>query len=214
VASAAAVLRDGGVIALPTDTVYGLAAAIDRPAAIDRLFRIKGRPESKAIPILLSETARASLVASPLPPLAAALAARFWPGGLTIVVPARSGLPSALLTLADGEATVGIRVPAHPLARAIIAAAGGALAVTSANRSGEAPALTAEEVHAWADPFPDLVIDGGRAPGGVASTVVQALSPTPTLLRAGAIAADVIVAALGDVELTATRPGPPDADTV
>jgi L-threonylcarbamoyladenylate synthase len=196
-AEAATALRAGAVVAIPTDTVYGLAAALDQPAAIDRLYAIKHRPHDKPIPVLIDNIANAGLVSSRLPQLARALAASFWPGALTLVVPAVAGLHPGL-TAVDLEhgLTVAIRVPAHQLAREVIASAGGALAVTSANISGERPAVAVEELAQLGQTAPDLILDGGRTPGGIASTVVLATGDEPEISREGAIPAAAIFAAL------------------
>ena len=144
---AAHALRTGEVVAMPTDTVYGLAAAIDRPDAIDRLYAIKGRPAEKAIPVLISDPEHVQKLTPRLSTTAARLARNFWPGALTLVLAALPDLPRGVTTVtSDGMETVAVRVPDNRLARAIIAAAGGALAVTSANRSGAAPAVEAGDV--------------------------------------------------------------------
>jgi L-threonylcarbamoyladenylate synthase len=198
---AARALRAGQVIAVPTDTVYGLAAAIDRPDAIAQLYAIKGRPGEKAIPVLIADPADVSRLTSHLSALAIRLARAFWPGALTLVLPALPGLPTGVTTLSkDGVETVAIRAPDNLVARAIIAAAGGALAVTSANRSGEAPAVEAREVSELGLPRPLLVIDGGRAPGGMPSTIVVATTERLEILREGAIPESAVRAALADTE--------------
>jgi L-threonylcarbamoyladenylate synthase len=203
VARAAGALRAGQVVALPTDTVYGLAAAIDQPDAIDLLFAIKGRPDEKAIPVLISDPEESRMLSPPLSATAARLARIFWPGALTLVVPALPGLPRGVTDVTgDGVQTVAIRVPDNALARAIIAAAGGALAVTSANRSGAAPAMEAREVEDFEFSPPPPVIDGGRASGGVPSTIVLATSDRPEILREGAISASDIAAAVAGIDAT------------
>ena len=197
---AARALRGGQVVAIPTDTVYGLAAAIDRPDAIERLYTIKGRPAEKAIPVLIADPAHLQTLTPRLSATAERLARRFWPGALTLVIPALPGLPERVTTMTRDEmTTVAVRVPDHPVARAIIAAAGGALAVTSANRSGAAPAVEARDVRGMGLPGPLLVVDGGRTPGGVPSTIVVATTERPEVLREGAIPASAIAAALVDV---------------
>ncbi|MDF2758359.1 MAG: Sua5/YciO/YrdC/YwlC family protein [Thermomicrobiales bacterium] len=201
VARAARALRAGLVIAIPTDTVYGLAAAVDRPEAIERLYAIKGRPEEKAIPVLISNPENLARLSPHFSAMAARLARTFWPGALTLVLPALPDLPQRVTDVtSDGLKTVAIRMPGNALARAIIAAAGGALAVTSANRSGAAPAVEAREVDRFALSQPLLVIDGGRAPGGVPSTIVLATSEQPEILREGAIPASAIAKALAGME--------------
>ena len=196
---AACALRSGEVIAIPTDTVYGLAAAIDRPDAIERVYTLKGRPTEKAIPVLIADPAHVSRLTPRMPTMAARLAHAFWPGALTLVLPALPDLPNGVTTLTpDGIETVAVRVPDNPLARAIIAVAGGALAVTSANRSGAPPAVEAREVDVLGLPRTLFVVDGGRAPGGTPSTIVLATTERPEILRQGAIPMTAISAALAD----------------
>ncbi len=201
VARAAHALRAGEVVAIPTDTVYGLAAAIDKPAAIDRLYAIKGRPDEKAIPVLISDPEHVQRLSPHLSAMAARLARSFWPGALTLVLPALPDLPRGVTDVTgDGLQTVAIRVPDNALARAIIAAAGGALAVTSANRSGAAPAVEAREVDGFGLSQSLLVVDGGRAPGGVPSTIVLATSEQTEILREGAISVSAVAKALAGME--------------
>ncbi len=196
---AAEALRAGEVIAIPTDTVYGLAASLDHPAAIGRLYELKGRPRSKAVPILLGRFEDLQRVAADLSDPAIELANHFWPGALTLVVPAGDGLPSHVTAFtSDGMRTVAVRVPDHGFARAVIAAAGGALAVTSANRTGESPALDAAGVMALAPVRASIVIDGGRVSGCIPSTIVLALASDVRVLRQGAIADEVIMEVLRD----------------
>jgi L-threonylcarbamoyladenylate synthase len=190
-------LRTGHVVAIPTDTVYGFAAAIDRPEAIDRLYAIKGRPAEKAIPVLIADLSHVDRLTPRLTGTAEHLARTFWPGALTLVLPAMPNLPQRVTALSgDGMPTVAVRVPGNALARAIIAAAGGALAVTSANRSGGPPAVEARDVTALELAQPLLIVDGGRAPGGVPSTIVSVTAETPVILREGAIPASSIAAAV------------------
>lgn len=192
-ALAQAVLARGALIVLPTDTVYGIAAAIEA-AAIARIFAAKQRPPERAVPVLLADAEHAPLVALDLPEPARRLAAAFWPGPLTIALPRRSDLPENLTALP----TVGVRVPDHAAARAVIAAAGGALAVTSANRSDQPPACTIEQALAAFGDAVALYLDGGPCPGGVPSTVVAfAADGSLEVLREGPIAAARLRAALG-----------------
>ena len=180
VTEAAKALTRGEVVAFPTDTVYGVAAVRGREEA---LFVAKGRPEDRPIPVLLSDASQLE-TSGIVTPSARALAARFWPGPLTIVV------------AVPGRGTVGFRVPASDLARRLIAASGGELPVTSANLSGRPDARTAEEVIAQLDGRIALVLDGGRTPGGVPSTVVDCTGPEARILREGAISAREIRAAI------------------
>lgn len=187
---AVAVLRAGGVVALPTDTVYGIAVALGTPGGMEQLFAAKSRPPDKAIALLLADVDQAAEIGE-LSPAATALAGAFWPGGLTLVVPRRRDrpLPAALTggPLAPGEiATVGLRVPGHATPRAL-AAALGPLPTTSANRSGEPEARDADEIEAMLGDGIDLIIDGGPSAGGLASTVVDMTGEQPRVLRHGAI---------------------------
>jgi len=198
-AEAIRVLRAGGVVAIPTDTVYGIAVSLETPGGIERLFAAKQRPPDKAIALLLADAAQAEAVGE-LTPAAAALADGCWPGGLTLVVPRREDVPlPAALTggaLAPGAIpTVGLRVPDHGAPRTL-AGALGPLPTTSANRSGEPELRDADEIEASLGGALDLILDGGPAPGGPASTVVDCSGPGPVIRRAGAIPADGVDAIL------------------
>jgi L-threonylcarbamoyladenylate synthase len=190
-AEAARTLEAGGIVAFPTDTVYGIAVALDTPGGIERLFAAKGRPPDKAIALLLADAEQATEIGELNGP-AAALARGFWPGGLTLVVPRRADvtLPAALGGL-GAIATVGLRVPGHDAPRAL-ARAVGPLPTTSANRSGEPEARDADELEVLLGSSLDMILDGGTASGGVASTVVDATSELVRILRAGAISAEAI----------------------
>lgn len=183
-AEAIAVLRAGGIVALPTDTVYGIAVALDTPGGIERLFHVKRRPPEKGIALLLADAAQAAVVGD-VTPIARALAAAFWPGGLTIVLRARKAatLPAVLT---GGVPTVGVRLPDHPVPRAL-AAAVGPLPTTSANLSGQPDALDAETVVEQLGAGVDLVLDGGVSPGSRPSTVVDLTEDPPRVLRIGDI---------------------------
>lgn len=210
ITEAAATVRAGGVIAMPTDTVYGFAAALDRPPALARLFEMKERSASKAIPILLGSGQDVFKIARELPAAANILAQRFWPGALTIVLIAREGLPPEVLTRdSTGIPTVAVRVPANRTALEIIAAAGGALAVTSANLSGMAPARSALEIARMGHLAPDLIVDEGPAVGGIPSTIVRPLDGMLEIVREGAIPSDMIASAAGTHKVFAgqTRSG-------
>ncbi len=185
------VLRSGGLVAYPTDTVYGLAALLHDPAAIDRLYEVKGRDNSKAIAVLVGETGQLASVALELSKCARKLAKQFWPGALTLVVPRHPSLPDNLSPLP----TVGVRMPDHPFARALLRQSG-ALATTSANLSGQPSPQTAGEVQAQLGGRIELLIDGGACPGGVPSTVVDCTAPDPKILRQGAISEEDIFKAL------------------
>ena len=183
-AAAVETLRAGGIVALPTDTVYGIAVALGIPGGIERLFRAKDRPPDRGIMLLLDDAAQAAAIGV-MGPAAAALAAAFWPGGLTVVVPQRPDVPlPAVLT--GGAATIGLRVPDHAAPRALAAAAG-PLPTTSANVSGLPEARDATEILAQLGEAVDLILDGGPAHGGLASTVVDCSGARPVILREGAI---------------------------
>ena len=200
---AIAVLEAGGLIAFPTDTVYGLGVARGTPNGIERLFAAKDRPPDRAIVLLLADADQATGIAT-LTPAGAALAAAFWPGGLTIVLPRRpDGAVRIALTTDPASAapeTVGLRVPDHPAPRAI-ARALGALPTTSANRSGEPEARDAAEIEARLGPALDLILDAGPAAGGPPSTVVDATGATVRILRRGAVSEAGIACVLRDAGL-------------
>jgi len=198
----ARVLAAGGAVAFPTDTVYGIAVALDTPGGIERLFAAKQRPLDKAIALLIADASQASEIGE-MNPAAKALADAFWPGGLTLVLPLRPdrSLPAVL----TGDATtahqkVGLRVPDHDAPRAL-ARAVGPLPTTSANRSGEPEAHDADELEAQLGPALDLILDGGPAHGGPASTVVDTTTEPVRILREGAIALDRIDACLTSADL-------------
>lgn len=183
-AAAIEVLRAGGIVGLPTDTVYGIAVALATPSGIERLFAVKRRPPEKAIALLLSDAEQASTMAE-FPPLAAALADALWPGPLTLVLHLLAGadLPSVLTA---GARTIGVRLPDHPAPRAL-AAAVGPLPTTSANLSGEPDSLDAGTVRRELGDGVDLILDGGRTPGSRPSTVVDLTTDPPAIRRVGEI---------------------------
>lgn len=189
-------LVEGGVIAIPTDTVYGIAASIFSRPALDRVYAIKGRDRTKSLPVLVSSLSALERLTEPLDVRTALLLDRFWPGPLTIVLPARPGLEEFLMA-EDG--TIGVRMPNHPLALEIIDRSGGAIACTSANRSGEPPATCARDVAVSIGADIDLTLDGGITSGGVPSTVVALRDDALVLLREGAISGDEISGVWGEV---------------
>lgn len=184
-------LHQGGLVAFPTDTVYGLGALAHNTKSIEQLFIVKGRESTKAIPILLSDASELSLVASRVDSRALRLAERFWPGPLTLVVPRHASLPEIL----SPYPTVGVRVPDHPLARALLRSAG-PLATTSANLSNQPSATTASEVLAQLNGRIPLILNGGQTPGGVSSTVVDCSGTELVILRHGPLSLDELQAAL------------------
>lgn len=188
---AAEMIRDGLVVAYPTDTLYGLAVDPRNPEAVRRLFALKGRADTSALTLIAADYAQAARAAR-MSPLADRLARRWWPGPLTIVAAAASGL--APETLAGGH-TVGVRVPASPVATALAAAVGGCITATSANRSGQPPASTPQQVAASL-PDVDAIVEADATPGGPPSTIVNATGARPVLIRAGAIAWDRVLESL------------------
>ena len=195
-AAALDVLRHGGVIAFPTDTVYGVGAHAFQPEAVRRLYVAKNRPAEKAIPLLIASVDDLPFVAAEVSETARRLAARFWPGGLTLVVPRH---PRVLTAVSPGP-TVAVRMPAHPFVLDLIAALGAPLAATSANISGQPSPTTAAEVVAQLGGRIPLILDGGPCPGGIPSTVVDVTVDPPVVLRHGAISADIILDALRDLK--------------
>jgi L-threonylcarbamoyladenylate synthase len=184
--AAAEILGAGGVVIFPTETFYGLAADPWNPAALAQLAALKGRPDGQPISLVLSDLAQAERLVRALPARARQLAARYWPGPLTLVLPARPDLPAAVV----GPYGVGMRLSPHPVPTALAAACGVPLTATSANRSGQHPTVD-PDLAASALPDADGLVDGGQTPGGAPSTVLAVdASGTLTLLRAGACDVD------------------------
>jgi len=193
-ARALAVLESGGLVAFPTDTVYGLAADPWNERAVRSLYQVKARPKTLPIPLLLSSPAEIERVAVLLE-MCSRLPVRFWPGGLTLLLPKRE---SVIGDITD-RATVGVRVPDHSLALEIIGAAGGVLAVTSANLSGGLSPVTAREVEDQLGGRIPLILDGGHCRGGVPSTVLDCSVAPPRLVRRGAIDEEALRAVVGEL---------------
>lgn len=189
-------LRSGEVVAFPTDTVYGVGAHAFQPEAVAALYAVKNRPTSKAIPILVAQTEDMARVARHVPAVAWELAERFWPGGLTLVLPRAQKVPSVITA---GSDTVAIRCPDHHIPLALANAIGAPLAATSANLSGNPSPTTARQVVEQLAGRVPLIIDGGQCPGGVPSTVIDLSVSPPRLLRAGAISAEVLLGLLVDL---------------
>ena len=171
-------LKSGGIVAIPTDTVYGLGADPFNASAVQRLYTLKGRPDGKPIPLVLSSVDDVHRVAQNLPDYFFHLTDRFWPGGLTIIVEAKDLLP----VLTAGGHTVGVRIPNDPLLLKILQAFGGPAAITSANLSGEPPATSPQEIGEELASRIDVIVDGGKTPGPIPSTVYD-ISVSPPLIR-------------------------------
>jgi len=186
---AARILAEGGLVAFPTDTVYGVGAHAFQPNAVERIYTAKIRPPDKAIPILLARADDLALVAEGITETAWLLAETFWPGGLTLVLPKKANVPDVI---SAGGPTVAVRVPDHPVPLALMAALGAPLAATSANLSGRPSPVTAQEVERELEGRIELILDGGRCPGGIPSTVLDLTTDPPSVLRAGAIAEEEI----------------------
>jgi L-threonylcarbamoyladenylate synthase len=195
VEDAVRILRSGGLVCYPTDTVYGIGAAAGDDAAVRRLFTVKGRPPDKPLPLLLADRSQAARVAD-VTPLARALAARFWPGALTIVM--RKAPSYRSLALAGGD-TAALRVPNHDLVRAIVHALGQTLTGTSANRAGAPAPVSATEVGLQIGDMVDLIVDGGPSPARLESTVVDITQDIAKVLREGPVSRAEIEEVVGRV---------------
>ncbi len=209
---AARVLRGGGLVAFPTETVYGLGAHALDPAAVGRIYHAKGRPGYNPLIVHAADADAARALASAWPEEAERLAGAFWPGPLTLVLPKHDSIPHSVTA---GLPSVALRVPAHRVAHALLRAAGIPVAAPSANRSTGVSPTTAEHVVRSLGDRVDVIVDGGPCPVGIESTVLSLAGPRPTLLRPGTISVDDLRPIIGDVALpssapdaTAARPSP------
>lgn len=178
------ILKQGGVVAFPTDTVYGLGASANIHQAVERIYEVKERPRNMALPLLLARTSQISEVTELVPPIAWLLVRNFLPGALTIVLYKSSSVPDIVTA---GSKTVAVRIPAHYVPVALIEGTGAPIVGTSANLGGRPSLLTADDVYSQLGDKIDLVIDGGRCPGSRESTIVDVTGGKPVLLREGAI---------------------------
>jgi L-threonylcarbamoyladenylate synthase len=201
---ALSVLRAGGLVAIPTETVYGLAADASNPDAVRRIFAVKQRPVDHPLIVHIAAAERLGDWAATIPVSAAVLAEACWPGPLTLLVPRAD---SVLDVVTGGLPTVGVRVPAHPLTLTLLERFGGGLAAPSANRFGRVSPTTADHVRADLGDDVDFVLDGGPCPIGVESTIVDCTVDPPQLLRPGGIPSDHIAALLDQVLGDAAGPG-------
>ena len=196
-AAAVAALRAGELVIYPTETFYGIAADPEAPRAIAKIFEAKGRAENQPIALIAADNASAFGLARKVPTLARRLASLFWPGPLTLVLPARDGLHPAVL----GPDGVGVRVSSHPLARQLAAAFGRPITATSANLSGHPATVSPDEVRASLGDKIKVLLEDGVLAGGAASTVVAITSDGYRIIRQGAVAADTIAAAAAGKEV-------------
>lgn len=190
-----AILKKGGVIAFPTDTVYGLGASISINEAVERVYRIKERPRHIALPLLLTDLSQLEMVVSSIPTHAQLLATNFWPGPLTLVL-FKSDYVSDIVS--GGSESVAVRIPAHPIPTTLARGVGTAIIGTSANLSGQPSALTTEEARTKLGDKVDLIIEGD-CPGGKESTVVDLTAKTPIILRQGALSREELVRICPDI---------------
>lgn len=200
---AAATLRRGGLVAFPTETVYGLGASALDADAVARIFAAKGRPSYNPLIVHLADAEAARALAAEWSGAAERLAERFWPGPLTLVVPRRAGVPDAVTA---GLPSVALRVPAHPVAHALLREAGIPVAAPSANRSTGVSPTTAAHVERSLGGRVELILDGGPTPVGIESTVVSLAGRVPTLLRPGTVSIEELRDAVGEVVLPSAGP--------
>ena len=205
IAHAAALLRGGGVVGFPTETVYGLGADAENSGAVSRIFHIKGRPADHPLIVHLADTANIDFWARDIPDSAVRLAERFWPGPLTIVL-RRSPRVTDLVT--GGLHTVGIRVPSHPVARALLREFGGGIAAPSANRFGRISPTRADHVREELGSGPDMILDGGSCQVGLESTIISLAGDRPVLLRPGSISFAELNGVIGEEALLLKKPDP------
>lgn len=199
------ILRRGGLVAFPTETVYGLGADASNPDAVKKIFATKGRPQNHPLIVHLADASHLAHWAREIPVAAILLSERFWPGPLTLILRRSDNVPDALT---GGQDTVGLRVPAHPVAHALLQAFGSGIAAPSANRFGSISPTTAEHVRAELGERVDMVLDGGSCDIGIESTIVDLSGSQPTLLRPGNISASEIEEVLGR---PLAQPGPSSA---
>jgi L-threonylcarbamoyladenylate synthase len=204
IARAAELIRAGRLVAFPTETVYGLGARALDSAAVGRIFWAKGRPATNPLIVHVADPSRIANVSATWPALAARLADRFWPGPLTMVVPKSPAVPDEVTA---GGPTVAIRCPSHPVAQALLRAAGVPLAAPSANRSTELSPTRAEHVLRSLGGRIDLILDAGPCPGGIESTVVDVTGPVARVLRLGLITVPMLEAVVGKVEVGTSAGG-------
>ena len=190
------ILKQGGLVAYPTDTVYGLGVCASIPQAVERVYKVKERSPNMALPLLLADVSQITKIAEPVPPVAWLLVHNFLPGALTIVLPKSNSVPDIITA---GGTTIAVRIPAHPVPIALVAGLGTPIVGTSANLSGRPSPLTADEVYSQLGDKIDLIIDGGRCLGSKESTVVDVTGQIPVVLREGAISREELEQVCGSI---------------
>ena len=190
---ASGTVKEGGVIAYPTETFYGLGVKFDSSAALENLYRLKSRTPNKALPLIIGEIGMLGLIASSVTESAEKLIEKFWPGPLTLLLPAKANI-SDLLTAKTGK--IAVRIPGESFALDLVRSLGFPITATSANISGMPPAVNIDDVIRYFGDATDLIIDCGKTPGGKPSTIVDASEMQVRILRSGAISAEEIFAAL------------------
>jgi L-threonylcarbamoyladenylate synthase len=194
VSVAVAALKRGEVIAFPTETLYGLGADALDFAAVEKVFQLKGRDLDSPIPVLVADQDMLRGLVTELPPLADKLITRFWPGPLTIVLPARDDIPRPLVNVKGG---IGVRISSQPIATKLLEAVARPLTATSANPAGQPPARTVEEARQYFAGRIDIFVDGGMLASRIGSTVVEIVGKSLRIIRAGDISKTQLEAALG-----------------
>ena len=192
------ILKKGGVVAYPTDTVYGLGAAMSKLTAVERIFEIKGRPRGMALPLLVGDESQIGSITESVPASARKLAKTFFPGALTIILPKAKTVPDIITA---GAPTIAFRVPNHPVPLALIKGLGEPIVGTSANLSGQPSALTIIDVQNQIGDKIDMIIDGSKCPGGIESTLVDLTTEKPLIRRQGAISIMELRKILPDIQL-------------
>jgi L-threonylcarbamoyladenylate synthase len=194
ISAAVAALKRGAVIAFPTETLYGLGADALNPAAVEKVFQLKGRDAGNPIPVLIADREMLLSLVSHIPPVADKLIAQFWPGPLTIVLPARRDIPPPLVNAAGG---VGVRISSQPIARELVKSFGRPLTATSANPSGRPAARTAQEAKEYFSEQIDIFVDGGNLNSQTGSTVVALVGDSVRIIRAGDVDRSQLETVLG-----------------
>lgn len=196
VAAAVKILAAGGLVAFPTDTVYGLGAIFNNAAAVARIFTVKQRPLDSALPLVMADESQLEMVSAEVSPLARQLARRFWPGELTLVVAKSAEVPDCL---SAGGATVAVRVSSHPVARALAAGLGTPLVGTSANVHGRPSPVTADEVRDQLGDGIEMIIDGGACRYGRESTIIDVSGAVPRIIRPGVVSREELEEVCGEI---------------